>query len=275
MMKRLTRCVTAPVVLGSSFEAPVGAALCGRPLVRIQTAVQTNQPPKLTRTFRRAQLVLPSPRGTRACSSSAVNELRRNMKRALSITTCVLLLGLATIGLCFAKLPERGDGGSGDAPRPNVVAVNTNDLEAFTYDAGKVRFIAPSEETAGAYAVMELTEMPGYKTAWHQHNTCEESFHVLEGVLTIKLRDKEYTLPAGSYVLIPRGTPHGQGNFGDKPLRLLTTFTPGGFDAFFRERVELYKTVKPGDPSFGKRFDELRARNKRFVQILGTWEPKK
>ena len=156
--------------------------------------------------------------------------------------------------------------------KPKVVALNTNELEALPYDAGKIKFIATSDDTNSAYAVVELTEMPGYKTAWHQHNNCEEAFYVVEGVLTIKLIDKVYELPAGSYILIPRGTPHGQGNFTKSPVRLLTTFTPGGFDLFFRDRVELFKTVKPGDAAFRKRFDGLREKHKRWVEILGAWE---
>jgi quercetin dioxygenase-like cupin family protein len=156
--------------------------------------------------------------------------------------------------------------------KPRVVALNTNELEALAYDAGKVRFIATSEDTNSAYAVVELTEMPGYKTAWHQHNNCEEAFYVVEGVLTIKILDKQYEMPAGSYILIPRGTPHGQGNFTKSPVRLLTTFTPGGFDLFFKDRVELFKTVKPGDPAFRAKFDGLREKHKKWVEILGAWD---
>lgn len=158
---------------------------------------------------------------------------------------------------------------------PKIVAVNTNALETFTYDAGKIKFIASSEDTKSAYAVVELTEMPGYKTAWHQHNNCEEAFYVVEGTLTIKILDKIYEMPAGSYILIPRGTPHGQGNFTGKPVRLLTTFTPGGFDLFFRDRVELFRTVKPGDPAFQKKFNELREKHKSWVEILGSWDNQK
>jgi mannose-6-phosphate isomerase-like protein (cupin superfamily) len=159
--------------------------------------------------------------------------------------------------------------------KPKVVALNTNELEAFSYDAGKVKFIATSEDTNGEYAVVELTEMPGYKTAWHQHNNCEEAFYVVEGVLTIKIADKISEFPAGSYILIPRGTPHGQGNFTKNPVRLLTTFTPGGFDLFFKDRVELFKTIKPGDSAFKKKFDELRVKHNKWVEILGTWDIQK
>ena len=163
------------------------------------------------------------------------------------------------------RLPEQSPS------KPKIVALNINELEALPYDAGKIKFIATSEDTNGAYAVVELTEMPGYKTAWHQHNNCEEAFYVVEGVLTIKLADQIHEMPAGSYILIPRGTPHGQGNFTKSPVKLLTTFTPGGFDHFFRDRVELYKTVKPGEPAFQKRFDGLREKHKKWVEILGTW----
>jgi quercetin dioxygenase-like cupin family protein len=154
------------------------------------------------------------------------------MKRLLLSAVCAsaLLFGFAPTPKTKAKL-EKSSSGQNQS-KPKIIALNTNDLEAFDYDAGKVKLIATSEDTNGAYAVVELTEMPGYKTAWHQHNNCEEAFYVVEGVLTIQLADKLYEMPAGSYILIPRGTPHGQGNFTNMPVRLLTTFTPGGFDLF-------------------------------------------
>ena len=197
------------------------------------------------------------------------------MRRVLLGAVCAsaLLFGFAPTSKTQAKL-ERSSSGQNQS-KPKIIAINTNDLEAFDYDAGKVKLIATSEDTNGAYAVVELTEMPGYKTAWHQHLNCEEAFYVLEGVLTIQLADKLNELPAGSYILIPRGTPHGQGNFTNRPVRLLTMFTPGGFDLFFRDRVELYKTVKPRDPVFQKSLDGLRVKHKHWVEILGTWDPRK
>ncbi|MDQ3180788.1 MAG: hypothetical protein M3Q33_09735, partial [Acidobacteriota bacterium] len=33
---------------------------------------------------------------------------------------------------------------------PNIVALDTNELETFSYDAGKIKFIASSKETNGA-----------------------------------------------------------------------------------------------------------------------------
>ena len=177
--------------------------------------------------------------------------------------SCAARTGTIQVG----SSPVRGESAA------RVVLVNTNDLEALPYDAGEVKFIAASEDTNTSYAVVELTEMPGYKTAWHRHNNCEEAFYVVEGTLTIKLSDKVYEMPAGSYISIPRGTPHGQGNFTGKPVRLLTTFTPGGFDQFFRDRVALFRTITPGDARFKEKFNELREKHKQWVEILGVWHP--
>jgi quercetin dioxygenase-like cupin family protein len=193
------------------------------------------------------------------------------MKKPSLVVICglALLFCSAQLSITQTKKAEQSQN------KLKIVALNTNELEALSYDAGKVKFITSSEDTSGAYAIVELTEMPGYKTAWHQHNNCEEAFYVVEGVLTIKLVDKTYEFPAGSYVLIPRGTPHGQGNFTKTPVRLLTTFTPGGFDQFFRDRVELFKTVKPGDPTFQQKFDKLREKHRKWVEILGAWDMQK
>lgn len=180
-------------------------------------------------------------------------------------------IGLAALlsGAALAESPQRPY-----EALPAAVAVDTNSVAALPYDAGAVKFIAETTQTGGRAAVLELTEMPGYKTAWHRHNNCEESFYVIEGTLTIRLRDQTRDLPVGSYVWIPRGTPHGQGNFTDRPVKLLTTFTPGGFDVFFRDRVELFKVVKPGISGFQEKFDQLRQKHARWVQILGAWDRK-
>ena len=80
----------------------------------------------------------------------------------------------------------------------------------------------------------------------------------MEGVLTVKINDKTVDYPAGSYVLIPRGTPHAQENRGKVPIRVLLTMTPGGFEQSFTDRAELFKTVKPDDPDFRKKRDDSR-----------------
>lgn len=137
---------------------------------------------------------------------------------------------------------------------------------ALPYDAGFLRVIVASATTHGKLGVVELTELPGYETPWHRHDNFEESFYVLEGALTMRIQGKTYELPAGSFVSIPRGTPHSQGNATRAPVKLLTTFSPGGFEDFFLDRVELFKTMKRGSPGFGGEMRKLLDKHSRWIQ---------
>ncbi len=160
--------------------------------------------------------------------------------------------------------------------RPPFLVVDTTKVELTrTHTTQNIRFIASSDQTGGATTVFETTEMPGYKTNWHRHNQSEETFYVLEGVLTVKLGDQLYHLRAGSYVFIPRGTPHAQGNLTDMPVRFITTVTPGGIEEFFRDRSELLKSTKPGDPDFENRYKPILEKHKKWLEIIGPWNPTK
>ncbi len=159
-----------------------------------------------------------------------------------------------------------------DKTKPNIIALKSGEPGEFNYDAGTVRYLASSEDTGGAWSLVELKEMPGYKTNLHRHNNTDEAFYVLEGVLTVKINDKTSEYPAGSYVLVPRGTPHAQGNFGKVPVKVLLTMTPSGFEQSFKDRVELFKTVKPDHPDYRKMRDELTKKRKFDVERLGIWD---
>ena len=162
-----------------------------------------------------------------------------------------------------------------DKNRPQLVALKSGEPAELAYDAGMARFLVSSEETHGAWSLVELKEMPGYRTNLHRHNHTDEAFYVLEGVLTVNIGGSLSEYPAGSYVLIPRGTPHAQGNGGKVPSRILLTMTPGGFERSFKDRVELFKTAKPTDPDFRKKRKENAARGNYDVEFLADWELKK
>ena len=158
-----------------------------------------------------------------------------------------------------------------DKDRPKIISLNSGEPDELTYDAGTVRFLASSADTNGAWSLVELTEKPGYKTRIHRHIYTDEAYYVLEGVLTAKIADKTYELPAGSYILIPHGTPHAQGNLGKVPVRVLLTMTPGGFEGSFKDRAELIKTVKPDDPNFIKMREQMMTKRKYDREYLGDW----
>jgi quercetin dioxygenase-like cupin family protein len=158
--------------------------------------------------------------------------------------------------------------------KPKAIVLLAGEREDLAHDGGTVRFLASSEEINGEWSLVELKEMPGYKTGLHRHNHTDEAFYVLEGVLTAMIDGKTYELPAGSYILIPHGTPHAQGNLGKVPVKLLLTMTPGGFERSFRDRIELFKTMKPDHPDYRKKRDELNMKGNHDVERLGDWVTK-
>ena len=54
---------------------------------------------------------------------------------------------------------------------------------------------------------LKLVKLHG-EFVWHQHETEDELFLVVKGVLLIKLRDRNLTLHEGEFVIIPRGVEH-------------------------------------------------------------------
>jgi mannose-6-phosphate isomerase-like protein (cupin superfamily) len=54
---------------------------------------------------------------------------------------------------------------------------------------------------------VKLAKLKG-EFVWHQHDNEDELFFVVEGRLTIKLRDRDVELGPGEFVIIPRGVEH-------------------------------------------------------------------
>jgi quercetin dioxygenase-like cupin family protein len=193
------------------------------------------------------------------------------MKKILSFTLLVFALFFSFERISKTQTKPENAQPEEEKNRPKLVALKSGEPDELTYDAGTVRFLVSSEETNGAWSLVELKEMPGYHTNLHRHNHTDEAFYVLDGVLTVDIRGNISEYPAGSYVLIPRGTPHAQGNHGKVPARILLTMTPGGFERSFKDRVELFKTAKPTDSDFRKKRKENAVRGNYDVEFLADW----
>lgn len=63
---------------------------------------------------------------------------------------------------------------------------------------------------------------PGYL---HVHYADDEAWHVLEGTLTFRLRDRDVVAEAGTTVFVPAGVPHDYFE-SDGPTRYLIILTP-------------------------------------------------
>lgn len=103
-------------------------------------------------------------------------------------------------------------------------------------------------ETDGAYSVRE-NSMPAASAGvpLHIHREAEEAFYILEGVMTVYEGEQRMEAPAGSFVLIMRGTPHTLANWSNQPVRWLTFFSPGWVSNWVEEESDLLLASATGE----------------------------
>ncbi len=124
---------------------------------------------------------------------------------------------------------------------PNkIVHVPARTTQGYWFADCLFTFLVSGEESGGSYTTMELLIPPGKGAGLHVHDNEEEQFYVLEGKLTYWVGDQTFHVATGDFVHIPRGTMHGFTN-GERPAKLLATFSPAGPERFFKQAGELIK----------------------------------
>jgi quercetin dioxygenase-like cupin family protein len=89
------------------------------------------------------------------------------------------------------------------------------------------------EQTGGVYAVTEAIAAPGFGAAPHIHRREAEGVYVIEGELRFTVDERQIEGPAGTFVHIPKGSIHSWTSIGPESARVLTTYTPAGFEKLF------------------------------------------
>ena len=131
--------------------------------------------------------------------------------------------------------------------------------------AGVTTFKATSDQSGGGLTAIEGVSAPGEGPPLHVHGEQDEFIHVLEGTYTVKLGDDLIEAPPGSFVFIPRDTPHTWQNVGDGPARFLAALIPASaeFEEFFLRYAEL-PSEERGIDAFRRLAVETRA-----MEVLG------
>jgi quercetin dioxygenase-like cupin family protein len=96
-------------------------------------------------------------------------------------------------------------------------------------------FKVTSEQTGGAYAILEQVIPPQHGPPLHVHRHETEIFYVLEGEFEIRVGDETIPAAAGAIAACPRDIPHTFRNIGSAPGKLLLTVIPGRFSNYFAE----------------------------------------
>jgi quercetin dioxygenase-like cupin family protein len=110
-------------------------------------------------------------------------------------------------------------------------------MEATMHTTVRNNVLLRGEQSDGAMAIVEH-EMPAGAPGPPLHSHAfDEAFYVLDGELTIQLRDDLITVRAGDLAFAPRGVPHTLANLSDAPARFLLVVTPAGFERELARRA--------------------------------------
>ena len=92
-----------------------------------------------------------------------------------------------------------------------------------------------SDDTGGAFALMEDTNAPGFGIPIHYHTREDETFVILEGEVRFTVGHEVILARVGDTVFAPRMIQHSWFVVGERPAKMLTLITPGGLERMFEE----------------------------------------
>jgi len=109
-----------------------------------------------------------------------------------------------------------------------------------------VRFMAWAAQTGGGFSLVEHPMAPRALAApLHRHTHEDEYSYVLEGRMGADLGGEVVYAEPGDLVFKPRGQWHAFWNAGDERCRILEVISPGGFERYFEELVDLRARPTP------------------------------
>jgi len=107
--------------------------------------------------------------------------------------------------------------------------------EKHTLGYSTILFRVSQKESGGSIFALEHRGLGKGGPPEHFHLYQDEWFYVLEGEVRFRVDGKETLVRPGESVFGPRRVPHCFAGAGEKPARMLITFTPAGkMEEFFR-----------------------------------------
>jgi quercetin dioxygenase-like cupin family protein len=107
----------------------------------------------------------------------------------------------------------------------------------YEWSQDRIAVKTPMELTAGRASVVVDTLKPGFHLPAHRHRSMVEIFYILEGDVTFAFEDETVNVTPGTTVTVPANTRHEVTCPGGG--RLVTIFTPGGFERYLAELAAL------------------------------------
>jgi quercetin dioxygenase-like cupin family protein len=128
-------------------------------------------------------------------------------------------------------------------------------LQGKTYDWSQDRIAVKStlDLSDGRVTLAEDQLKPGFLLARHHHKKMIEIFYVLEGEVTFVFDDETVVCAPRTTISVPAQVPHEVSS--SQGARMLTIFSPGGFDTYLEELSALTES-QYADAAFMRALDE-------------------
>jgi quercetin dioxygenase-like cupin family protein len=118
----------------------------------------------------------------------------------------------------------------------SIAAVAAQDGPSVSVVGDTYRIVIGSEQTNGAYALIDMLIPPEGGPPPHSHATFQEAFYIIDGEIEVITKEKKYSATKGSYVNIPfNGPVHKFTNKTVKTAHILCLTTPAGMEKMFEE----------------------------------------
>ena len=120
--------------------------------------------------------------------------------------------------------------------KKTVVTVWDNAKKYYMAEEEYIGIIVGKDATQSEYVISDGVISPGAFIPDHYHKWEDQTFHIIEGELEIKIGDEVSSISAGDSVHCPRGVSHYMKNVGDKTVRMISYVFPGDWaEDFFAE----------------------------------------
>ncbi|HLO86622.1 MAG TPA: cupin domain-containing protein [Nostocaceae cyanobacterium] len=129
------------------------------------------------------------------------------------------------------------------------ICLKPNQGDAYWLLGDSYTIKATSEDTLGAYALLEIILQPQGGAPLHIHEHENESFYILEGEIEFQIENEVMIGTPGSFIHLPKGKLHSFANKTTTPAKTLAWITPGGLEKFIAEAGTKVDNNLPSPPT--------------------------
>ena len=84
-----------------------------------------------------------------------------------------------------------------------------------------------------AFSILDYRAPAGFGVVQHLHHREDEVLHLVEGRIAVWMPNRCLTMSPGDLVFLPKGVELAWSAYGEQPVRMNVTISPGGFEHFF------------------------------------------